>query len=160
MKGKCCPVQVQAAACKMKITPIISGHISVAVCTCLAVYVCWGELEMTTLDSMAGVFTLFFANCFFFVFGHIFSNCWWRVYSSVVIVHLPRCTVGLNVEMEVVHVLCVWNPTGMNRYHIISIISCRAFRNSAMQLGFCSLFHCRGNVFVGSSSFYKYVGSQ
>ena len=48
--------------CKMKITPTISGHMPVAVCTCLAVYVCWGEVEMITLDGMNGVFTLFFVN--------------------------------------------------------------------------------------------------
>ena len=159
MKGKCCPVQVQAATCKMKITPIFSGHTPVAVCTCLAVFVCWGEMEMTTLNSMTGVFALFFANCllcldtYSLIVDEEYTGLW-------LIVHLPRCTVGLNVETEVVRVLCAWNPAGTNWSHIISIISCRAFRKSAMQFGFCSLLHCRGNMFVGSSSFYKYVGSQ
>ena len=60
---------------------------------------------------------------------------------------------GLNVETEVVHVLCVY-PAATKRSSIISIISCRAFRKTAAQLGFCSLFHSRGNMSLGS--FYKY----
>jgi hypothetical protein len=138
----------------MKISPTISGHMPVAVCTCLAVYVCWGEVEMITLDGMNGVFTLFFANCLVCLdTSTLIVNEEYTVLWSIV--HLSRCAMGLNVETEVFRVLCIC-PAGTNRSSIVSIISCRAFRKTAAQLGFCSLFHCRGNIFVGSSSFYKY----
>jgi len=141
---------------KMKITPTTSDDMPVAVCTCLAMCVRWGEVETVTLNGMTGIFTLFFANCLSCLdTSSLIANEEYTVSSVVDCSLAPPCTMGLNVEAEVLRVLCVY-PAGTNRASIISVIFCRAFRKTAAQLGFCSLFHCRGNMFVGSSSFYKY----
>jgi hypothetical protein len=67
------------------------------------VCVCRGEVEMITLDSMTGVFALFFANCLLCLdTSSVIVN------EEYMVLWLPHCTMGLNDETEIVHVLCVY----------------------------------------------------